>query len=188
MKSCMFTIMEIRFQKIIEDITRLACKIPKSEYSSIGKYPIIDQGQIEIAGYTNDEKLIYDDSLPVIVFGDHTKVFKFVNQPFVIGADGLKVLRIKDDSEPRYIFYSLWSCQLPEAGYSRHYKFLKDVTFSIPSLQKQRQISQYLDRKTSLIDSLIERLQRKIQLLKEYRQSLISNVVTGKVKVTEDKL
>ena len=56
----------------------------------------------------------------------------------------------------------------------------------VPPIQVQSQISQYLDQKTSQIDSLSKKLQLKIELLKEYRQSLISNVVTGKVKVTED--
>ena len=56
----------------------------------------------------------------------------------------------------------------------------------ITTIREQSQISQFLDKKTSQFNSLIEKLQRKIELLKEYRQSLISNVVTGKVKVTED--
>ena len=56
----------------------------------------------------------------------------------------------------------------------------------ITTLHEQSHISQYLDGKTSQIDSLAKKLQRKIELLKEYRQSLISSVVTGKVKVTED--
>ena len=62
------------------------------------------------------------------------------------------------------------------------------VNFSlpIPKLHEQSQISKYLDKKSSHIYSLIEKLQQKFELLKEYRQSLISNVVTGKVKVTED--
>ena len=65
------------------------------------------------------------------------------------------------------------------------YSYLNEHV-AFPPLSEQDCLSQYLDKKTSQIDSLSEKLQRKIELLKEYRQSLISNVVTGKVKVTED--
>ena len=63
---------------------------------------------------------------------------------------------------------------------------LDEILLPLIPLYTQFQISQYLDKKTSQFDSLIEKLQRKIVFLKEYQQSLISNVVTGKVKVTED--
>jgi type I restriction enzyme S subunit len=41
----------------------------------------------------------------------------------------------------------------------------------------------YLDEQTAIIDSTITKEEKRIELLKEYRQSLISEVVTGKVKV-----
>lgn len=54
-----------------------------------------------------------------------------------------------------------------------------------PPISEQEQIVSYLDEKTSQIDKTIDIEKKKIELLKEYRQSLISNVVTGKIKVTE---
>ena len=57
---------------------------------------------------------------------------------------------------------------------------------AVPPIREQVEISKFLDKNASQINSLIEKLQQKIELLKEYRQSLISNVVTGKVKVTKD--
>ena len=57
----------------------------------------------------------------------------------------------------------------------------------IPSRQEQCQIVEYIDSKTKEIDDLIQLEQKKIDLLKEYRQSLISEVVTGKIKVTTDE-
>jgi type I restriction enzyme, S subunit len=56
----------------------------------------------------------------------------------------------------------------------------------LPSLPEQKQISDYLDQETSKIDKLVQRETEHIDLLMEYRQSLISSVVTGKVRVTED--
>ena len=55
---------------------------------------------------------------------------------------------------------------------------LLDIPVFIPPLSEQQQIVSFLDTKTSLIDSLIEKTQRKIELLKEKRTSLINEVVT----------
>jgi len=60
-----------------------------------------------------------------------------------------------------------------------------DFVLPLPPISEQEQIVSYLDEKTSQIDKTIDIEKKKIELLKEYRQSLISNVVTGKIKVTE---
>ncbi len=54
-----------------------------------------------------------------------------------------------------------------------------------PPKVNQILITACLDQTTTKIDSLVEKLEKKIKLLKEYRQSLISNAVTGKIRVTE---
>ena len=55
----------------------------------------------------------------------------------------------------------------------------------LPSKTEQTQIVEYLDEQTQKIDSTIEKETQRTELLKEYRQSLISEVVTGKVDVRE---
>jgi len=55
-----------------------------------------------------------------------------------------------------------------------------------PPLNEQQQIVEYLDKQTEEIDTLIQLEQKKIDTLKEYRQSLISEVVTGKIRVCEE--
>ena len=67
-------------------------KIPKHEFQDEGEYPIIDQGAEYIAGYTNDSSKVYNGDLPIVIFGDHTRIFKFVDFPFALGADGTKIL------------------------------------------------------------------------------------------------
>jgi len=64
----------------------------------------------------------------------------------------------------------------------------KDITIIYPTLSEQQAIVSYLDNYTTEIDSLIQLEQSKIELLKEYRQSLISEVVTGKIRVCEEDL
>jgi type I restriction enzyme S subunit len=62
---------------------------------------------------------------------------------------------------------------------------LDQLFLTLPPLSEQEQIVSYLDEKTLQIDKTIDIEKKKIELLKEYRQSLISNVVTGKIKVIE---
>jgi type I restriction enzyme, S subunit len=64
---------------------------------------------------------------------------------------------------------------------------LRRLKFPIPPIPEQQQIVEYLDEQTQIIDTTITKEQKRIELLKEYRQSLISNVVTGKIKVTTDE-
>ena len=65
---------------------------------------------------------------------------------------------------------------------------LKSLRFGCPSYKNQQQIVDYLDKETSKIDKLVDIESKRIVLLKEYRQSLISEVVTGKVDVRDEVL
>jgi len=58
------------------------------------------------------------------------------------------------------------------------WKMWRELYFGVPPLQEQQQISNYLDKETTKIDSLIEKTQQKIELLKEQRTSLINHMVT----------
>jgi type I restriction enzyme, S subunit len=65
-------------------------------------------------------------------------------------------------------------------------KLINDLLIIVPPLTEQEQIVKYIDTHTSEIDKLVSIEQRRIETLKEYRQSLISEVVTGKIRVYED--
>ena len=60
-----------------------------------------------------------------------------------------------------------------------------NVRVVLPPLSEQQQIVSYLDEQTQKIDKTISIEEKRIELLNEYRQSLISEVVTGKLKVTD---
>lgn len=62
---------------------------------------------------------------------------------------------------------------------------LNNFEIPFPSLSEQQQIVNYLDEKTSKIDTLIEKSNKSIELLKEKRTALISACVTGKIDVRE---
>ena len=66
------------------------------------------------------------------------------------------------------------------------YNMPEDI-FKVIFSTEQQEIVEYLDEQTQLIDNTISIEEKRIELLKEYRQSLISEVVTGKLKVTTDE-
>jgi len=133
--------------KAITDVTSQASKVDQSHFQASGKYAIVDQGQEFIAGYTDDESLVWESDLPVIIFGDHTRIIKFVDFPFVAGADGVKVLKPKSEIWPQFLYYALLSFEIPSAGYSRHFKYLKEQVVRFPSaLEEQQRIAEVLAR------------------------------------------
>ena len=60
---------------------------------------------------------------------------------------------------------------------------LTSIPFAVPPLSEQKQIVSYLDAKCSKIDKLIDNITKEIECIKEYKQRLISDVVTGQIKV-----
>jgi len=109
------------------------------EKSDIKRIPIIDQSKTFIAGYTDREDLVYKGKLPVIIFGDHTRTFKFVDFPFVQGADGIKILYPdKNKVNPIFFYYLLRFIGVPSRGYNRHFSVLSIQRYTLFDIEKQR--------------------------------------------------
>lgn len=62
---------------------------------------------------------------------------------------------------------------------------IANVPLVLPPLSEQKAIAHYLDTKTAQIDQIIQTINTQIEKLKELRKTLINDVVTGKIKVTE---
>lgn len=60
---------------------------------------------------------------------------------------------------------------------------LKNIEVLVPSINEQIDITEYLDEKCNRIKNSIKKIENSIELLKEFKTSLISNVVTGKIKI-----
>ena len=139
-------------------------KVPKSEYLEDGEFPVIDQGKLSVAGYTNNSEVVLHSPLPVVVFGDHTRAVKFAKVPFACGADGTQLLYPNTDKiDPTFFFYAVKNINLSNYFYARHFKFLKKQTIELPPHQSQIYIASIL----SAYDDLIENNQRRIQLLEQ---------------------
>lgn len=156
------------FLDVFEDVTKKGKKIPTDEYLEDGLYPIIDQGQSFFSGYRNEEDGLFTD-VPAIIFGDHTRIIKYVDKPFFLGADGVKLLKAKDKNiNYKYLYYALCSAKIPDTGYNRHYKWLKEVEIPIPSKEEQQKIAATLDKVTELINLRKKELE-KLELLVKSR-------------------
>lgn len=164
----------IPFLDVIQDITSKFNKIPNKDFINEGEFAIIDQGANIVAGYTNDKSIVTDLDYPVIVFGDHTRIVKYVNYPFAIGADGVKVLSVDTEKAyPLYVFYFLRFLKIPNAGYSRHYKFLKEKKIILPKdIDDQKRIAKIL----SQCETLIQKRNESIDLLDELLNSTFMEV------------
>jgi type I restriction enzyme, S subunit len=123
-----------------------AHQILASEVATSGRIAVVDQGQQLVAGYTDNEERVIRGDLPLIVFGDHTRCVKFVDFPFVAGADGTKLLKPRDDLfEPRFFYYALVAANVPSRGYNRHFSLLKELRIPRPEKSEQTSIVAALD-------------------------------------------
>jgi type I restriction enzyme, S subunit len=138
------------FDAVIADESGGNVKTPQREFLASGRYPIVDQGKDLIAGYTDHHSRLCRAALPVIVFGDHTRCFKYVDFPFCIGADGVKVLRPRIEADVKYLYHYLRQLRLTEGGYARHFKYLKRSRIVLPPLREQRWIAEILDKADAL--------------------------------------
>ena len=156
------------FADLFVDVTKRAVKIQKKDYLPMGCYPIIDQGQEWCAGFTNEEKGLYRD-VPAYIFGDHTRVIKYVDKPFYLGADGVKLLKLREgiQASPRFFYYALKSQRIPDTGYNRHFKWLKESLYHVPTLDEQTHIADILDT----LSTLITLCEKKIFLFNELVKS-----------------
>lgn len=169
--------MRKKFDEIFEDCTKLGTKIKTDEYHSNGKHPIIDQGQEMVAGFTDLEDGLFD-AVPAIVFGDHTRIIKYVDYPFFLGADGVKVLRSKvPNANYRYLYYALKNAKIPNTGYNRHYKWLKELEIEYPPISQQIKTVKVLDEVESIIHNRQNQLQKLDELVKARFVELFGNPV-----------
>ena len=182
-----------KFTNLYRDVTKEGTKIPQEKYCLAGQFPIVDQGQRVIAGWWNDDDGIFKD-VPAIIFGDHTRAIKYMEEPFFIGADGVKILRPTNvNDNPKYLYYALQSAKIPNLGYSRHFKVVKELEIRMYSRDEQDEIVRVLEKidylieqrhvETTYIDQLVK--SRFIELFGEplrnphgYKQTKLSDIAT----------
>lgn len=147
-------------------------KIPTSEYLESGLFPIIDQSQKTVSGWTNDAGAVIKSKSPQIIFGDHTCVLKIYHQPFAQGADGIKVFIGKPFIHSEFLYQALQVAPVLMEEYKRHFSTLKERIVYYPGNIEQQHIADCL----SSLDDLIVAQAKKIDLLKRHKKSLMQQL------------
>jgi type I restriction enzyme S subunit len=156
-----------KFEDCIENV-KYTTKIQSKDYMASGEYPIISQEEELVSGYWNKNEDVFSAPRPLVVFGDHTRVLKYIDFDFVLGADGVKILLPIEDLEAKFLYYFLKWYNVPNLGYSRHYKLLKEISIPIPPLSIQHSIVAELD----LLHSVISKKKEQLRELDNLAQSL----------------
>lgn len=165
----------------IDNIPLTNRKLKQKEYLQDGKLPVVDQGQKLIGGYTNNEEMKISSETPLIIFGDHTRVFKYIPFNFVAGADGIKVLKPKGMYLSKLLFYLLQGARLPNKGYARHFQYLKKSYIPLPPFPEQHRIVAKIEELFTKQDAGVEALKLVQAQLKRYRQSVLKAAVEGRL-------
>ena len=160
------------FEDCIERV-KYTTKIPSKDYLQEGEFPIVSQEDCLISGYWNDRSDLFKVTKPIVIFGDHTKVLKYIDFDFVLGADGVKILCPKDYLNAHFFFYFLKSVNFDNLGYARHYRLLKELSVPIPPLSEQKRIVKFLDEEFSKIETLKTNAETILRNVKELFESTL---------------
>lgn len=167
------------FGLLFDNVTSSKLKLPQKQYGETGEYPVVDQGIDLIGGYTDKSELLHPDKPPLIIFGDHTRCIKLINFKFVQGADGVKVLSPSKQIDPIYSYYLLKTADLPDKGYSRHFKYLKECVFRVAPLNEQKRIVAKIEELQACSRKAREALETVPDLLEQLRQSILTAAFRG---------
>lgn len=155
-----------KYDVLFSDISKSEKKIEEKNYLENGKIAIVSQGKDKIVGYSDILKVEpYKEELPLIIFGDHTLNVKYIDFPFYIGADGVKVLKTTSIIISKFLFYllnNLKTFTLINTGYRRHYPILKKLFFPLPPINEQRRIVEKLD-------FLFDKIKKAKELIEEIK-------------------
>ncbi len=171
-----------KIDEIIKHRIKINKKIKRSEYLEQGDIPCVDQSRNFIAGYTNDKGAVFDEFLPVVVFGDHTRIVKFVNFPFACGADGTQLIFPENENiSPEFLYFLLINIALSNFHYARHFKFLKGKKIIIP----KEDIMETFNEIIKPIMMLIPLFRDKTINLHKTRDLLLPKLISGQVDVSD---
>ena len=170
----------------IEEVGKLIGKVPRTtqimtaNYHKSGKIPIIDQSKTFIAGYTDDETALVDLGEPVIVFGDHTRILKYIQFPFAKGADGTQLIVSANKNMTQSLLYcGLVNIDLSNYHYARHFKYLKAESLLVPIIDLAKQFDEYAGD----LFKRIQVLRDEISSATEARDRLLPKLMSGEIEL-----
>jgi type I restriction enzyme S subunit len=165
------------FENCIEHV-EYTRKVQRRDFLLEGQFPVISQEAEFTNGFWDDEADLFKLSKPVIIFGDHTQVLKYVDFDFVLGADGVKILQSRSFLLPKFFFYQLQATELSSLGYARHYRLLKELVISIPPLEEQQRIVGVLDEAFASLATAQAHAAQNLQNARDLFESHLNAVFT----------
>jgi len=163
---------EKEFDDIFDRIPSKKYQINSNEYKDYGLFPVVDQGKKRIVAYSNNILKVLHNKQSLIIFGDHTRIIKYINFDFIIGADGIQLINAKVNFDNQYFFYTLQQHRIPNTGYNRHFKFLKEINFIVPKIQEQTKIGNYFQK----LDNLIDLQHQELKKLKNIKKASLAKM------------
>ena len=173
-------------QSLMLPIDGSQAKIAREDIKEVGTIPVVTQevGKL-ISGYTDNAEPITD--IPLIVFGDHSCSFKYVDFQFVRGADGTQLIKLSDDVAIKYVYEYLKIVSIENSDkYERHFKYLKNTQIPIPPLHIQQTIiteCDKIDNEYNTSRMSIETYHQKIAEIFDRLEVVYRNL--GGVKINE---
>lgn len=152
-------------------------KVDKKFWQDFGDLPVVSQDSTyNINSFVNKKNFSPITDLPLIIFGDHTCMFKYIDFEFVRGADGTQLIKPNDSFDTKFFYYLLQNIKkdIPESNkYQRHYKYLKEMDiskflFSIGDQQKIASILSSLDDKIKVNNQINTELEQMAKTLYDY--------------------
>ena len=166
---------------LLDKVTK-AEKIENNSIEFVGRIPVIDQSQKYIAGFTNNQSSLIQPQNGHVIFGDHTRVVKFINFDYARGADGTQVLISNNENISNILLYHMIEdFDLSNYGYARHFKFLKEKLVIVPD----KKISLQFANKADVIYKKIRDNIFENQELTQLRDWLLPMLMNGQVKVQD---
>ena len=156
-------------------------KVQSKNYLETGKLAVVDQGQVLVCGYTDNENMTYSGQLPVIIFGDHTRCVKYIDFPFAQGADGVKVLSPKSFYDVKAFYFALQSIDIPNMGYRRHYPLFSQFSIPVPPFLEQQRIVERIESLFAKLEEVKEKAQAVMDGFELRKSAILHKAFTGEL-------
>ena len=125
--------------------------------------------------------MAYQGSLPVIIFGDHTRNIKYVDFNFAQGADGVKVLKSKPFFHPKAFYYALKNLNIPNLGYRRHFPLFPKFMLPLPPFNEQKRIIAEVEKMYAKLDEAREKIESVVASFETRKAAILHAAFTGKL-------
>lgn len=156
-------------------------KIKNKATKKVAKFPVVSQSDGLINGYTDEvEGIIEASDNPIVLFGDHSTIVKYIDFNFFAGADGTKILKPLENILPLFAYYQTTD-KVKQMGYQRHFQYLKEKKFLIPkslkeytSFEIQKIIANFINEVDDEIQESFDKIDKGYEAVKRYKRAYLA--------------